>query len=207
MVEAEARGRVPIAVFASGTGTNLQRLMDVEQEDPAWPAQIRLVVSDKPDCLAVARAQRAGIRVFARQPRDYPDKAAFERDVLEVLRECGIAWIILAGYMRIIGPTLLEAYPNRILNIHPSLLPAFPGRHAVRDALAAGVRETGVTVHLVDEGIDTGPILAQTRVPVDPGMTEEALLERIHRVEHELYPQVIRALLTGRLSEKRREWD
>jgi phosphoribosylglycinamide formyltransferase-1 len=197
--------RVPIAVFASGNGSNLQRLIDLEQEDPSWPAQIRLVVSDKPDCLAVARAQRAGIRVFARRPKDYPDKAAFERDVLEALRENGIQWIILAGYMRLVGPTLLTAYPERILNIHPSLLPQFPGRHAVRDALAAGVRETGVTVHLVDEGIDTGPILEQVRVPVDEGMTEVELFERIHAAEHELYPRVIRRLLAGDATEKRRD--
>ncbi|GGJ09844.1 phosphoribosylglycinamide formyltransferase [Alicyclobacillus cellulosilyticus] len=188
--------RVPIAVFVSGNGSNLQALLDVERADPSWPACIRLVVSDVPGCRALARAQAAGVEVFAARPADFPDKASFERAVLAKLRARQVEWLILAGYMRIIGPVLLSAYPNRILNIHPSLLPAFPGRHAVRDALAAGVAETGVTVHFVDEGIDTGPVIAQRRVPVRPGMTEEELLAAIHAVEHQLYPEVIRRLLT-----------
>ncbi|MBX5436379.1 MAG: bifunctional phosphoribosylaminoimidazolecarboxamide formyltransferase/IMP cyclohydrolase [Alicyclobacillaceae bacterium] len=187
---------MPIAVFASGSGTNLQRLLDVERSDASWPASIRLVVSDKPGCLAVERARRAGVPVFAHSPREYPDKPAFERAVLAALREHGIEWVVLAGYMRIVGETLLGAYEGRMLNIHPSLLPHFPGRQAVRDALAAGVAETGVTVHFVDAGVDTGPIVAQERVAIDPGMTEEELLERIHAVEHELYPRVIRQLLS-----------
>jgi phosphoribosylglycinamide formyltransferase-1 len=139
--------------------------------------------------------------VFAKRTKEYPDKAAYEADVLRALRAAGTEWVILAGYMRIVGPTLLDAYPDRILNIHPSLLPQFPGRTAVADALAAGVTETGVTVHLVDAGIDTGPVLEQVRVPIDPGMTLEALLERVHAAEHQLYPRVIRRLLTARRNE------
>lgn len=189
--------RVPIAVFASGSGSNLQVILDAERHDDDWPARVVLVVSDRPESMAVKRAQRRQVPVFARSPRDYSDKTAFELDVLNALREAGVAYIALAGYMRIIGPVLLEAYQNKVLNVHPSLLPAFPGRHAVKDALAAGVTETGVTVHLVDQGIDTGPVLAQRVVPVDAGMAENQLLARVHAVEHQLYPYVIRRFLTG----------
>ncbi|MCF8566322.1 phosphoribosylglycinamide formyltransferase [Alicyclobacillus tolerans] len=187
--------RTPIAVFASGAGTNLQSILDIEQQDPAWPALTALVVSDKPQCEAVRRAKSAHVSVFARDPKDYADKSAYERAVLAELQKRDVEWIVLAGYMRIVSPVLLNAYRGRILNIHPSLLPKFPGRHAVRDALQAGAVQTGVTVHLVDEGVDTGPILAQRAVAVQPGITEEALLERLHEVEHELYPKVIREVL------------
>jgi phosphoribosylglycinamide formyltransferase-1 len=183
--------RCPIAVFASGTGSNLEAMLRHQHHNPLWPARVVLVVSDKPGCRACDVARRAGVPVFAERVSAYPDKAAFEAAVLAQLRAHGVAGIALAGYMRIVGPTLLSAYPQRIVNLHPSLLPAFPGRQAVRDALAAGVRETGVTVHYVDEGIDTGPIIAQWRVPVDEGMTEEALLARVHQVEHALYPAVV----------------
>ncbi|MCL6517418.1 MAG: phosphoribosylglycinamide formyltransferase [Alicyclobacillus sp.] len=172
-----------------------------QQHNPLWPARIVLVVSDKPGCRACDVARAAGIPVFAERVAAYPDKAAFEAAVLDELRARGVMGVALAGYMRIVGPTLLSAYPGRIVNLHPSLLPAFPGRHAVRDALAAGVRETGVTVHLVDEGIDTGPVIAQWRVPVDAGMTEESLLERIHAVEHVLYPAVVGELARRWLEE------
>ncbi|CAM3907847.1 phosphoribosylglycinamide formyltransferase [Alicyclobacillus pomorum] len=194
----QIRGKCRISVFVSGTGTNLQALMDYQQLHPDWPAEIVLVVSDKPRCQAVDRARRAGIPVFANEVKAYPDKAAYEADILRALQEYDVALIVLAGYMRLVGPTLLNAYRNRILNIHPSLLPAFPGRTAVRDALAANVSETGVTVHYVDEGIDTGPIVAQRVVPVEPGMTEADLLERVHAVEHELYPATIAQVIMDR---------
>jgi phosphoribosylglycinamide formyltransferase-1 len=190
-------GRQParFAVFASGNGSNLQALLDVERQQADWPARIVAVVSDRPGCLAIERAERAGVPVFVMSPREYADKPAFERDVLRFLQAHRVEWIALAGYMRLVGEVLLGAYPDRILNIHPSLLPRFPGRHAVRDALRAGVSETGVTVHLVDAGIDTGPILLQETVAVPPGITEEQLLERIHAVEHRLYPRAIRLVL------------
>lgn len=186
--------RVKVAVFVSGSGSNLQALID-QQKKPDWPAEIALVVSDKPACYALERARMSGLSVLASSLRDYPDKAAYEAAILAELRTCQVEWIILAGYMKIVGDTLLDAYPNRIVNIHPSLLPAFPGKQAVKDALLAGATETGVTVHYVDAGMDTGPIIAQERVAIKPQESEESLLERIHRVEHQLYPRVIQSLL------------
>nr|WP_067930462.1 phosphoribosylglycinamide formyltransferase [Alicyclobacillus kakegawensis] len=196
-----------MAVFASGNGSNLQALLEEPARNPAWPARVVAVVSDKPDACAVSRAQRAGVPVFARRPREYPDKPAFERDVLAFLRQHEVEWVALAGYMRLVGDVLLGAYANRILNIHPSLLPNFPGRQAVKDALAAGARETGVTVHLVDSGVDTGPILLQARVSIPECSSEEDLLTRIHAVEHGLYPLAIslavRGLLRGETWERK----
>lgn len=186
----------PIAVFASGSGTNLQALLDYGKAHTEWPAKVALVVSDKPQCLAVERARQSGVPVFAGEPRGYADKAAFEADVLQHLRQHDVEWLVLAGYMRLVGPALLHTFPNRILNIHPSLLPHFPGRTAVRDALAAGVAKTGVTVHLVDEGIDTGQVIAQVTVPIPAGMTEAELLVRVHQVEHELYPATVSRVLS-----------
>ncbi|WDL99499.1 phosphoribosylglycinamide formyltransferase [Alicyclobacillus sp. ALC3] len=185
-----------MAVFASGSGTNFQALIDAAAE-PDYPASIVCLVTDVPGCGAVARAAQAGIPAFVARPRDFADKAAFEAKVLEVLSTYQVEWIALAGYMRLIGPTLLSAYDGHILNIHPSLLPAFPGRHAIADAIAAGVPETGVTVHRVDAGIDTGPVIAQERVPVDPGMSAADLLARVHEVEHQLYPAVLRRVVRG----------
>jgi phosphoribosylglycinamide formyltransferase-1 len=182
------------AVFASGSGTNLQRFIE-ETRRGRFPAELALVVSDRPGSRSVERARQAGIPIFAFDPKDYPEKAAYEREALRELRARGVGWIILAGYMRIIGPTLLEPYRDRILNVHPSLLPRFPGKDAIGQALRAGADVTGVTVHLVDEGIDTGPILAQRSVAIDPSDTEETLAERIHAVEHQLYPEVVAAVI------------
>jgi phosphoribosylglycinamide formyltransferase-1 len=182
------------AVFASGSGSNLQRFIE-ESRSGRFPAVLALVVSDLPASRAVERATIAGIPVFAFDPKAYPDKAAYERAILRDLRAHGIAWIVLAGYMRLIGPILLEPYRERIFNVHPSLLPRFAGKDAIGQALRAGVDTTGVTVHLVDEGIDTGPILAQQKVPIAPGDTAETLAERIHLVEHRLYPTVVASVI------------
>jgi phosphoribosylglycinamide formyltransferase 1 len=184
-----------LAVFVSGSGTNLQALIDKECHRPDWPLTLAAVVSDKPLCRGVARAREAGIAVWAQSPRDFTDKSAFEQAVLAFLDGEAVEWIALAGYMRIVGPTLLSAYAHRIVNIHPSYLPAFPGARAVRDALAAGAAATGVTVHLVDEGVDTGPIVLQEEVEIVPGSSEEALLERIHAVEHRLYSAALEHLI------------
>jgi phosphoribosylglycinamide formyltransferase-1 len=180
-----------IAVFASGTGSNLQRFIE-ETRGGTLPATLALVVSDRPGCPALERARAASIATFAFTPADYAAKADYERAILAELRARGVGWIVLAGYMRLIGPTLLEPYRDHILNVHPSLLPEFPGRDAIGQALRAGARVTGVTVHLVDEGIDTGPALAQAEVPILPGDTAETLAARIHAVEHRLYPLVVR---------------
>ena len=182
------------AVFASGSGSNLQRFID-EARAGSFPAALALVVSDRPECYAIARAQQARIPVFAFSPKSYPDKAAYEQAILRELQARQVRWLVLAGYMRLIGPTLLEPYRGRIVNIHPALLPAFPGKDAIGQALSAGATLTGVTVHVVDEGVDTGPPIAQMRVPILPDDTAETLAERIHAIEHHLYPAVVADLI------------
>jgi phosphoribosylglycinamide formyltransferase-1 len=186
-----------VAVFASGNGSNLQAIIDAIQRGEL-DAKIQLVVCDNPGAYCLERAARAGLSRFLFYPRMYPSKAVYEELILRQLRQWDVEYIVLAGYMRIIGPTLLEAFPQRIINIHPSLLPSFPGRDAIGQALAAGVPLTGVTIHCVNEGIDTGPIIAQRPVPIDPGETRESLERKIHAVEHELYPKVLQEIFTKR---------
>ena len=186
-----------IAVFASGNGSNLGALIRAVQSGELH-AQIKLVVSDNPEAYCLERARKARLSCFTFYPRKYPDKATYEGLILRQLRELNVEYIVLAGYMRLIGPTLLDAFPERIINIHPSLLPAFPGKDAIGQALAAGVPRTGVTIHYVDEGMDTGPIIAQRPVAIDPGETRESLAEKIHAVEHELYPRVLQEIFTKR---------
>lgn len=187
----DAGTRARIAVFASGEGSNLQVLLDEHKSTPDWPCQVALVVSDKPWSRAVERARQAGVPVFAAEPKAFASKSAYEEAILLRLHEHGVDGIALAGYMRIVGSVLLQAYRGRIVNLHPSLLPAFPGKSAIADALSAGAKETGVTVHYIDEGIDTGPIIAQWRIPIPEGIHIEALTERVHDIEHLLYPVVI----------------
>ena len=186
--------RPAFAVFASGEGSNLQRFIDLTRVG-GYPGRLALVVSDHLECRGVARAREAGVAVCALNPRSFPDKAAYERDVLRVLEVHGVTWLVLAGYMRLLGPTLLAPYRGRIVNVHPSLLPEFPGKDAIGQALRVGAAVTGITVHSVDEGIDTGPPIAQARVPVLAGDTAETLAARIHVVEHALYPAVVADLL------------
>lgn len=188
-------------MFVSGEGTNLQAILGYAVGCPGWIVEVALVVTDKPWCRAVQRALGAGAPVFAAEPKAFPSRSAYERAILRELRAHGVDGIALAGYMRIVGSDILEAYPNRILNLHPSLLPAFPGRSAIADALSAGVTETGVTVHYVDAGVDTGPIIAQWRVPVTEGMELGTLTQRVHEVEHHLYPAVIGQVASSWLSE------
>ncbi|MFY9420478.1 MAG: phosphoribosylglycinamide formyltransferase, partial [Limnochordia bacterium] len=161
-------------------------------------AQIKLVVSDNPEAYCLERARKARLSCFMFYPHMYPSKAVYEELILRQLRELNVEYIVLAGYMRLIGPTLLAAFPERIINIHPSLLPAFPGKDAIGQALAAGVPRTGVTIHYVDEGMDTGPIIAQWPVTIDPGETRESLAEKIHAVEHEFYPKVLQEIFRKR---------
>ena len=178
-----------IAVFASGSGSNFQAIQEAI-ESGELDAKIELVVTDKPSAYVVSRAEKLGITVFAFSPKSYASKVTYESEIVEALHEKNVEWIVLAGYMRLIGKTLLSAYPNRIVNIHPSLLPSFPGKDAIGQAMDHGVKITGVTVHFVDEGMDTGPILAQSAVAVVDG-NREATEERIHAVEHELYKQTL----------------
>ncbi|MEC1023237.1 phosphoribosylglycinamide formyltransferase [Bacillus paralicheniformis] len=182
------------AVFASGSGTNFEAIARRMREEN-WDAEIVLVVSDKPDAKVLERAEKAGIPSFPFQPKSFENKAAFEQVIVEQLRLHGAEWIVLAGYMRLIGDTLLSAYRNKIINIHPSLLPAFPGIDAIGQAYRAGVKVAGITVHYVDEGMDTGPIIAQRAVELEKSETLASLEEKIHKLEHELYPEVIKELL------------
>jgi phosphoribosylglycinamide formyltransferase-1 len=187
-----------IAVFASGSGSNFQAIVDAVRERKL-EAEISLLVCDKPKAYVVERAASAGVETFAFRPKDYESKQAYESEIVARLRDQQIDLVVLAGYMRIVSETLLAPYEGRIVNIHPSLLPAFPGLNAIGQALAHGVKVTGVTVHFVDGGMDTGPIIAQRAVEVADDDTEETLAAKIHPVEHELYPAVIRAIGEGRI--------
>lgn len=185
-----------IAVFASGSGTNFQAIQE-SIDRGELDAKIELVVTDQPNAYVVKRAENFGIPVFAITPKDYNSKAAYESEIAKKLAEKEVEWIVLAGYMRLIGETLLSKYPNKIVNIHPSLLPAFPGKDAIGQAMEHGVKVTGVTVHFVDEGMDTGPIIAQQAVEVVEG-DREATEKRIHQVEHELYPKTLKKLFENK---------
>ncbi|GLH65477.1 phosphoribosylglycinamide formyltransferase [Parageobacillus sp. G301] len=183
-----------IAIFASGSGTNFQAIVDAVKNGIV-PARVALLVCDKPGAKVIERAERERIPTFVFSPKDYDSKAEFEQAILAELRKHEIEFIALAGYMRLIGPTLLDAYEGKIVNIHPSLLPAFPGKDAIGQAYRAGVKITGVTIHYVDEGMDTGPIIAQRAIAIHEGESLAQLEERIHEVEHELYPAVLKTLL------------
>ncbi len=183
-----------IAVFASGNGSNFQAIAEAiasKQVD----ATLCFLFCDNPKAYVIERAKKMGIPFKVFSPKNYENRAAYESELLKQLEINAVDLIVLAGYMRIIGPTVLTAYANRILNIHPSLLPYFPGRNSIQDAFEANEKETGVTVHFVDEGVDTGPIIAQEKVAILPEDTVDSLEARIHQVEHRLFPQVIQKVI------------
>lgn len=186
-----------IAIFASGSGSNFQAILDACREGrlEATPA---LLICDKPGAFAVERAERAGVQAISFVPKEYGDKAAYENAVLQQLQEHKIDFIVLAGYMRLIGSTLLSAYKNRIVNIHPSLLPAFPGLDAIGQALDYGVKVTGITIHFVDEGMDTGPIIEQVPIEVAEDETRESLQKKIQAIEHIFYPKTLHQLFLNK---------
>lgn len=188
-----------IAVFASGNGSNFQALAEAIR-DGGIPASIELVVCDKPSAYVLERAAKLGIDTYVFRPKQYPKREAYEAEIVAELKRRGIDLIVLAGYMRLITPVLVEPYYGRMINIHPALLPAFPGINSVKQALDYGVKITGVTVHFVDGGMDTGPIIAQRAVEVLPGDTEDSLSARVHAVEHELLPLVVRWIAEGRVA-------
>ncbi len=190
--------RVPLGVLASGRGSNLQAILDASAAG-RLDADVRVVVSDVPNAYALERARTAGIPAVTVDPRGLGGREAYERRVVAALEEHGVELVALAGYMRIVGPTLLAAFPLRIMNIHPSLLPSFPGLHVQRKAIAHGARFSGCTVHFVDAGVDTGPIIIQAVVPVLDADHEDALAERILRQEHRVFPRAIQLYAEGRL--------
>lgn len=187
--------RLKLGVLISGRGSNLQALIDAAS-DPAYPAEIALVISNRPEAPGLERAARAGI---AHRAIPHPSREEFAAAADAALRQSGAELVALAGYMRILDTGFVEAWRDRIVNIHPSLLPAFPGLHPQRQALAAGVRFSGCTVHFVRPEVDTGPIIAQAVVPVHPADDEELLSARILTAEHRLYPLAVRLYAEGRL--------
>lgn len=183
-----------LAIFASGNGSNFQALIKAVQ-DGLLGVNVVLLVCDKRDAYVIERAKAVGISSFITSPKDHPSKEAYEHVISEQCQARNVDYIILAGYMRLIGSTLLSTYHNRIINIHPSLLPAFPGLHAIEQAFEKGVKVTGVTIHYVDEGVDTGTIIAQAAVPIKANESLDELEVRIHQTEHALYPRTIAELI------------
>ncbi len=187
-----------IGVLASGRGSNLQALLDAGSR-PDYPARVVVVVSDREDARALARARAAGVSSLFVNPKDHGDRAAYDAVLTKTLEHHEVGLVCLAGFMRILSPAFVRAWQGRLMNIHPSLLPAFPGLHAQRQALDHGVRIAGATVHFVDEGVDTGPIVLQAAVPVEATDTEETLAARILIEEHRIYPEAVRLFAEGRL--------
>ncbi|REJ09235.1 phosphoribosylglycinamide formyltransferase [Halobacillus trueperi] len=184
---------INIAVFASGTGSNFDAIVS-KVESGEIEANIALLVCDRIGAPVIEKAQKHEIDTVVYRAKSFADKAAYEQAVLDDCRQRGIEFIVLAGYMRLIGPTLLKPYERRIVNIHPSLLPAFPGKDAIGQALEKKVKVTGVTVHYVDDGMDTGPIIAQEAIDIEENDTADDVKNKIQAVEHRLYPQVIQSL-------------
>ena len=185
-----------LAVFCSGEGTNLQALLDAARRG-RLRARVALVISDRKDARALTRARQARVTACFVDPRQHATRANYERALIRLCETSRIRLVCLAGFMRILSPVFVRRFHHRILNIHPALLPAFPGSHAIRDTLRWGAKVTGVTVHLVDEQVDHGPIILQEALPIRPGETGAGLVTRIHRLEHRLYPKAIGLMLAG----------
>ncbi len=185
-----------IVVLASGSGTLLQAVLDAAGQ-PGFPAAVVAVGADRTGIEALARAERADVPSFTVRVADHPDRAAWDRALAEAVAAYQPDLVVSAGFMKILGPEFLSRFAGRVINTHPALLPSFPGMHAVADALAAGVRVTGSTVHFVDAGVDTGPVIAQEAVPVETDDTEDVLHERIKAVERRLLVETIERLGRG----------
>ena len=193
-----------LGVLCSGRGTNLQSIL-AAVDSGQIPAPVGVVLTDKPEAKALERAEKAGIPHFCVNRKQYKDKQAFEEALVEKLREHGVTLVVLAGFMRILSPYFVHEFPGRILNIHPSLLQSFGGAHAHRDVLAYGVKVSGCTIHFVDEGMDSGPIILQTAVPVLDSDDEDTLAARVLEQEHKLYPRAIELFLKGKLKTEGRK--
>lgn len=187
-----------IGVLISGSGTNLQAIID-RIADGSLNAEVALVVSSRPGVRGIERAQTAGLPVLVMEKSEYAEPEAADEKIASALKEAGCEYVIMAGYMRMVRKPLLEAYPGRIVNLHPALLPSFKGAHAIQDAFDYGVKVTGVTVHFADDKYDCGPIIAQRALPVEEGWDVDTLEEHIHAIEHELYPEVVGWLAAGRV--------
>jgi len=184
-----------LAVFVSGSGSNLQAIIDAQIPN----VEISLVVSNNPRAYALERIRKYNIESVVIDHKKYPDRESFEEEILKTIEPYRIDLIALAGFMRILSPYFVRPYKHRIINIHPALLPSFPGINSAKQALEYGVKFTGCTVHFVDEGVDTGPIILQASVPIHDNDTDETLLERIHKEEHRIYPEAVKLYSEGRL--------
>jgi phosphoribosylglycinamide formyltransferase-1 len=191
--------RLRLGVLASGRGSNLQAILDAAAR-PDFPAEVAVVLADRERAAALERAARAGVPARFVDPKAYADRTAYDAALTATLEAHRVGLVCLAGFMRILTPAFVRAWAGRIMNVHPSLLPAFPGLAAQRQALEYGVKVAGATVHFVDEGVDTGPIIVQASVPVLEDDTEETLAARILVEEHRLYPEAIRLFAEGRLT-------
>ena len=197
--DAAVREPLKIGVLISGSGTNLQAIID-EIAAGKVNAQIVKVLSSRPDAYGLQRAEAAGIPTVALNKDVYADAHAANQRIVDEMREVGAEYLVMAGYMRMVGPEVLDAYPDRVVNLHPALLPSFVGAHAIQDAFDAGVKVTGITIHFANEEYDKGPIIAQKAVRVKEGDTVDHLEARIHKAEHKLYPKVVGWIADGRVS-------
>ncbi len=188
-----------IAVLCSGNGSNLQAIIDAVKSGYI-PARLSLVVSDNKDAYALERAGKAGIETAYLDPKKFESREDYDREIVKHFKAKEVGLVVLAGFMRLMSSRFINEYKGRIMNIHPALLPSFKGTHGARDALEYGVKVTGPTVHFVDEKLDNGPIILQRAVEVKDGDTEDTLMERIHKEEHEIYPEAIKLFVEGRLS-------
>lgn len=193
-----ANNLLRVGVLASGSGTNLQAIIDA-CGNKEIPAQVVVVISNKEDAYALERAKKHNIANFFVNPEDYSSREKYEEKVVDVLKNHNVGLVVLAGYMLLVTPVFIKAYYGRLINIHPAILPSFAGTDGIGDALAYGVKVTGVSIHFVDEGCDTGPIILQGALEVKEADTKETLAPRVHAIEHKLYPEVIKLLAEGRL--------
>ena len=189
-----------IGVLVSGNGTNLQALLDAAASEALASATIAVVISNVADAPALARAQRAGVPAFVVEHRNFPSREQFDRAVAAQLQAHAVDLVVLAGFMRILSPWLVAKYRHRIINTHPSLLPAFPGKDAPAQAIAYGAKVSGVSIHFVDASLDGGPLIAQHAIAVEPNDTATELHQRIQQIEHTLLPQVVRAIVQGAIT-------
>jgi len=192
------RPKLPIGVLISGSGTNLQAIIDAIEADEL-DVEIRCVISDKEDARGLDRARRHNIDAVWLDRLVYDTPRAFNTAIRDQLRSRDVEWVVMAGYMRLLGAEVLDFFQNRVLNLHPALLPSFPGAHGIQDAFDYGVKVTGVTVHLANENFDEGPIIAQEAIPIAEDDTVHSLEEKIHAAEHRLYPQVLQLIAENRL--------
>lgn len=184
-----------IAIFASGTGSNFDALITaIENGD--LPANVKLLVCDKKTAKVIEKAEEKGLPTLVFSAKDYASKADYEQMIVDNLQNQGVEWVVLAGYMRLLGETLLGAYPNKIINIHPSLLPLYKGKDAVEQALAAGEKTVGVSIHYVDAGMDTGTLIAQESIHLTGRETQSEVMQMVHHVEHHLYPKTLAKLFS-----------